>query len=274
MTPDTTLILSVITRKFMASSSVFPMHVPPIKTPSSSLMSMVSASEFMIESPGEAQPGYTLALSTHNQLRRGTRQKQVWWKHKKKVETCILLHQLSANSVMIESGRTAATTALSLKRIWSYCYSRLKLVIGDKAKPITSQNPQANAICERVHLKILNIIRARPDLSDQLELAYARTLFVQVTTRSDVLRRHNLFLEKIGSLDSVHYAICTVLSEQRFAVIMRENARENEKRNRTSTSMEIKVPARDRRIVEEVVKGSRLSAIAQSSWTPERRGCD
>ncbi|KAE8880715.1 hypothetical protein PF010_g2900 [Phytophthora fragariae] len=54
MTPDTTLILSVITRKFMASSSVFPMHVPPIKTPSSSLMSMVSASEFMIES--EVQP--------------------------------------------------------------------------------------------------------------------------------------------------------------------------------------------------------------------------
>ncbi|KAE9025855.1 hypothetical protein PF001_g3057 [Phytophthora fragariae] len=32
------------------NSSVFPMHVPPIKTPSSSLMSMVSASEFMIES--------------------------------------------------------------------------------------------------------------------------------------------------------------------------------------------------------------------------------
>jgi len=78
--------------------------------------------------------------------------------------------------VIMQYGRTSATTALSFSRCWLRRYScprqvihgrgpefmgeELQLLLRSmaiKAKPIWTKKPQANAICERVHLEISNI---------------------------------------------------------------------------------------------------------------------
>ncbi|KAJ8576508.1 hypothetical protein ON010_g2704 [Phytophthora cinnamomi] len=92
--------------------------------------------------------------------------------------------------VIIQRGKTSSTTAISFECVWLCRYPCRKFVVHDqgpeftgdafqlllaslviKDKPITAKNPQANAICERVHLEIMNILRVRPDLNDQLEVA-------------------------------------------------------------------------------------------------------
>ena len=44
---------------------------------------------------------------------------------------------------------------------------------GIKDKPITAKNPQANAICERVHLDLFNIIRCYEDVDWKKAIYYA-----------------------------------------------------------------------------------------------------
>ena len=46
-------------------------------------------------------------------------------------------------------------------------------IYGIQAKPITSKNPQANAICERVHLEILNVIRCHDGTDWKKTIHYA-----------------------------------------------------------------------------------------------------
>ncbi|KAJ8550243.1 hypothetical protein ON010_g10826 [Phytophthora cinnamomi] len=185
--------------------------------------------------------------------------------------------------VMMQRGRTAATTALSFERAWLCRYSRPKLVIHDKgpeftgdefqlllrtmaikAKPITTKNPQANAICERVHLEILNIIRARPGLSDQLEVVLDYAAYSIRASYHSVLRASPaqlLFGEDLITRQ-LHIANWSFLSKQRFAAIMQENDRENQTRiqhfYQPGDQVMLRVPARDRRKVEEVAKGPYL----------------
>ena len=81
--------------------------------------------------------------------------------------------------VGIQPDKSSLTTAESFDREWLCRYPRPVKVIHDQgteltgedfhemlrsygiqSKLITSKNPKANAICERVHLKILNVIRS------------------------------------------------------------------------------------------------------------------
>ncbi|OWZ20898.1 Pol Polyprotein [Phytophthora megakarya] len=72
--------------------------------------------------------------------------------------------------VAIQPDKKSLTTTESFEREWLCRYPRLLKFTGNefqellrsygiKVNPITTKNPQANAICERVHLEIPNVIR-------------------------------------------------------------------------------------------------------------------
>ncbi|GMF54186.1 unnamed protein product [Phytophthora fragariaefolia] len=182
--------------------------------------------------------------------------------------------------LIMQQGRTSATTALSFERCWLCRYPRPKQVIHDrgpeftgekfqvllrsigiKAIPISTTNPQTNAICERVHLEISNIIRARPDLSNQLEVVLDYAAYTVRASYHSVLRASPaqfLFGEDMIH-QQLHFANWSFLSKQRFAAIMQENDRENLKRiqhfYQVGDQVMLRVSSRDHRKTEEVAKG-------------------
>ncbi|GMF23269.1 unnamed protein product [Phytophthora fragariaefolia] len=129
------------------------------------------------------------------------------------------------------------------------------------AKPISTKNPQTNAICERVHLKISNIIRARPDLSNQLEVVLDYAAYAIRASYHSLLRASpaQLLFGEDMTTRQLHFANWSYLSKQRFAAIMQENDRENLKRiqhfYQVGDQVMLRVPPRDRRKTEEVAKG-------------------
>ncbi|KAE8983069.1 hypothetical protein PR001_g23554 [Phytophthora rubi] len=160
--------------------------------------------------------------------------------------------QFRWHEVIMQHGRTSATTALSFERCWLYRYPRPKQVIHDrgpeftgeefqvllrsmaiKAKPISTKNPQANAICERVHFEISNIIRARPDLSNQLEVVLDYAAHAIRASYHSVLRASpaQLLFGEDMITRQLHFANWSFFSKQRFAAIMQENDREKSQTN-------------------------------------------
>lgn len=150
-----------------------------------------------------------------------------------------------------------------------------------KSKRITTKNPQVNAICERVHLEIFNIIRARPDLKEQLEIALDYAAYSIRASYHSVLRASPaqlLFGEDLITRQ-LHFANWSFLSKQRSAAIMQENDREDLKRiqhfYQIGDQVMLRVPARDCKKGDEVAKGtfsSRPSSImARCFSTPKRR---
>ena len=94
--------------------------------------------------------------------------------------------------VGIQAEKLALATAESFDREWLCRYPQPREFVHDqgteftgaefqellssygiKDKPITAKNPQANAICERVHLKLLNIIRCYEDVDLKKAIYYA-----------------------------------------------------------------------------------------------------
>ncbi|KAJ8522852.1 hypothetical protein ON010_g17644 [Phytophthora cinnamomi] len=119
----------------------------------------------------------------------------------------VIEQQFRCLEVMMQRGKTSATTAISFERVWLCRYPRPKVVVHDqgpeftgdefqlllismaiKDKPITAKKPQANAICELVHLEIMNILRVRPDLNDQLEVALDYAVYAIRASYHSMLR--------------------------------------------------------------------------------------
>ncbi|EGZ19144.1 hypothetical protein PHYSODRAFT_382588, partial [Phytophthora sojae] len=130
-----------------------------------------------------------------------------------------------------------------------------------KDKPITSKNPQANAICERVHLEIMNILRARPDLHGQLEVALDYAAYAIRTSYHSILRASpaQLLFGEDMITRQLHFANWSFLSKQRFAAILQDNERVNMKRLEyfycVGDHVMLRIPARERKKTDPVAKG-------------------
>ncbi|EGZ15087.1 hypothetical protein PHYSODRAFT_286243 [Phytophthora sojae] len=130
-----------------------------------------------------------------------------------------------------------------------------------KDKPITAKNPQANAICERVHLEIMNILRVRPDLHDQLEVALNYSAYAIWASYHSVLRASPaplMFGEDMITRE-LHFANWNFHSKQRFMAIMQDNDRETMRRlqhfYRVGDNVMLRAPARERKKTDPVAKG-------------------
>ncbi|OWZ08676.1 Pol Polyprotein [Phytophthora megakarya] len=130
-----------------------------------------------------------------------------------------------------------------------------------KDKPITAKNPQANAICERVHLEILNIVRVRPDLNNQLEVVLDYAAYAIRASYHSILRASpaQLLFGEDMMTRQLHFANWNFLSKQRFMATMQENDRENLKRlqhfYRVGDHVMLRIPARERKKTDPVSKG-------------------
>jgi hypothetical protein len=182
--------------------------------------------------------------------------------------------------VIVQRGKGSAATAISFEHAWLCRYPRPKQVVHDrgpeftgdefqallksmaiKDKPITAKNPQSNAICERVHLEMMNILRVRPDLQDQIETALDYAAYAIRASYHTVLRAspaQMLFGENMLTRQ-LHFANWNYLSKQRFMSILQDNERENPKRVHhfycVGDNVMMRVPARERRKTDPVSKG-------------------
>ncbi|GMF57006.1 unnamed protein product [Phytophthora fragariaefolia] len=130
-----------------------------------------------------------------------------------------------------------------------------------KDKPIRAKNPQSNAICERVHLELMNILRVRPYLQDQLETALDYAAYAIRASYHTVLRASpaQLLFGEDMLTRQLHFANWNYLSKQRFMAILQDNERENLKRvqhfYRVGDNVMLRVPARERKKTDPVSMG-------------------
>ncbi|KAE9310025.1 hypothetical protein PF008_g20555 [Phytophthora fragariae] len=130
-----------------------------------------------------------------------------------------------------------------------------------KDKPITAKNQQANAIYERVHLEIMNVLRARPDLNDQLEVVLDYAAYAIRASYRTVLRASpaQLLFGEDKITRELNFANWSFLSKQRFMAILQDNDRENRKRiqhfYRVGDNVMLRIPARERKKTDPVSKG-------------------
>jgi cleavage and polyadenylation specificity factor subunit 1 len=151
--------------------------------------------------------------------------------------------------VDVQPDKLALTTAESFDRVWLCRYPRPVKVVHDlgpeftgeefkemllsygiKPKPITSKNPQANAICERVHLEIMNIVRCNEGVDWKKAIHYAA--FAVRASYHSVLNASpgQLVFGEDMITRSLHEANWSYLSKRRFEAILADNDRENDKR--------------------------------------------
>ena len=151
--------------------------------------------------------------------------------------------------VNCQENKTSKTTAENFDFLWLCRYPRPYKVIHDqggeftgnefqsllisygiKSKPISSKNPQANALCERVHLELLNMVRCYPDLDWKVAIQYAafslRTSYHSILNASpaQLVFGEDLLTRTIFSTNW-HY-----LSKRRYHHILYDNTRENSSR--------------------------------------------
>lgn len=192
----------------------------------------------------------------------------------------IIERQFRWLELIVQRGKTAKATAISFERAWLCRYPRPKYVIHDlgteftgdefqemllslaiKSKRITAKNPQANAICERVHLEITNILRVRPDLHDQLEVALDYAAYAIRASYHSILRASpaQLLFGEDMITRQLHFANWSFLSKQRFMSILQDNDRENLKRiehfYKVGDNVMLRIPARERTKTDPVSKG-------------------
>ena len=107
---------------------------------------------------------------------------------------------------------------------------------GVKKKPITTRNPQANAMIERVHQTIANIIRTVPkedlDESDPWSGVLAATMFALRATHHTTLQASPMQL--VFGHDAIFNLQFTenwqAIKNRKQAIIQQNNQRENSKR--------------------------------------------
>ncbi|OWZ03089.1 Pol Polyprotein [Phytophthora megakarya] len=151
--------------------------------------------------------------------------------------------------VAILPDKESLTTAESFDREWLCRYPRPQKVVHDKgpeftgnefqellrsygikAKPITTKNPQANAICERVHLEILNVIRCHEGADWKKVIYYAA--FAARASYHSILNASpgQLIFGQDMISRQLYEANWSYLTKRRFDAILADNDRENDKR--------------------------------------------
>jgi len=166
--------------------------------------------------------------------------------------------------------RTASTTAKNFDITWLCRYPRPIRVhhdrgpefMGDefqemlksygiKSKPITSKNPQANAICERVHLEIMNIVRAYGEEGDINEVIQYAAFSVRASYHSILAASPGQVLFGQDMITRRLYeANWSYICKRRFEAILHDNDRENESRlehfYNIGDQVMLKIPKRER----------------------------
>ncbi|KAG6611400.1 Pol Polyprotein [Phytophthora cinnamomi] len=180
--------------------------------------------------------------------------------------------------VGVQPDKESLTSAESFDREWLCRYPRPLQVVHDKgseftgeefqellrsygikAKPITTKNPQANAICERVHLEILNVIRCHEGADWKKVIHYAafaiRASYHSILNASpgQLIFGQDMISRKL------YEANWSYMSKRRFDAILAANDRENDKRlahfYKPGDQVMIRVPKQFRSKTKRVTDG-------------------
>ena len=151
--------------------------------------------------------------------------------------------------VGIQPDKSSLNTAESFDRKWICRYLRPVKVIHDQgtdfmgeefqemlrsygiqSKPITIKNPQANAICERVHLEILNVIRCYDGIDCKKTIHYAA--FAEKASYRSIFNASpgQLIFGQYMITRQLYNASWSYLFKRRFDAILYADDRDNSKR--------------------------------------------
>eukprot|EP00644_Phytophthora_capsici_P004502 jgi/Phyca11/110991/e_gw1.19.664.1 len=151
--------------------------------------------------------------------------------------------------VAVQPNKDALTTAESFDREWLCRYPRPRRVIHDqgpeftgeefqellrsygiKAKPTSTKNPQANAICERVHLEIMNVVRCHEG-ADWKKVIYYAAFAVRASYHSILNASPGQLIFGQDMISRQLYeSNWSYMSKRRFDAILADNDKENDKR--------------------------------------------
>ncbi|KAG6603064.1 Pol Polyprotein [Phytophthora cinnamomi] len=161
--------------------------------------------------------------------------------------------------VIIQRGKTSATTAISFERVWLCRYPRPKRVVHDLGPEFTGDEFQLLLKSMAIKDKPITAKILRRTLSLETALDYAayairasyhsilRASPAQLLFGEDMLTRH------------LHFANWNYLSKQRFMAILQDNDRENLRRvqhfYREGDTVMLRIPARERKKTDPVAKG-------------------
>ncbi|OWZ02754.1 Pol Polyprotein [Phytophthora megakarya] len=192
--------------------------------------------------------------------------------------------------VGVQLNKESLTTAESFDREWLCRYPRPRKVVHDqgteltgeefqellrsygiKAQPITAKNPQANAICERVHLAIGNVLRCHEG-ADWRKVIYYAAFAVRASY-------HSILNASPGQLvfgqdmisRQLHDANRSYVSKRRFNAILADNDRENDKRlehfYKASDQVILRIPKHFRAKLKRVADGPFLIKTVHDNGT-------
>ncbi|OWZ22105.1 Pol Polyprotein [Phytophthora megakarya] len=188
--------------------------------------------------------------------------------------------------VAVQPNKEALATTETFDREWLCSYPRPRKVIHDqgpeftggefqellrsygiKAKPITSNNPQANAICERDHLEILNGIRCYEG-ADWKKVIYYAAFAVRASY-------HSILNASPGQLifgqDTISHQLYesnwSYISKRRYNAILADNDRENPTFYQPGDHVMLRVPKQFRAKMKRVADGPFTIRVVHDNGT-------
>eukprot|EP00644_Phytophthora_capsici_P005064 jgi/Phyca11/96193/e_gw1.1.1685.1 len=140
------------------------------------------------------------------------------------------------------------------------------LSYGIKPKPVSSKNPQANAVCERVHLVLGNCIRCYPNSDWRKVIQYAAfAVRASYHTILGTTPAHLVFGQDLITRQ-LHETNWSYLTKRRFEAILQDNDRENDSRlehfYHPGDLVMIRIAAKDRRSKHRHVAKGPYSVVA------------
>jgi hypothetical protein len=130
---------------------------------------------------------------------------------------------------------------------------------GIESKPKTAKNPQANALCERIHLDIMNMVHCYPDVDWKKSVQYAafaiRAGYHTILNSSPCPL---LFGQDMMTRELFH-TNWNYLSKRRFLQMVKDNDRENKTRinhiYQIGDTVMCRIPSIGRKKTEQLAKG-------------------
>jgi hypothetical protein len=180
--------------------------------------------------------------------------------------------------VSIQENKTSKLTAENFDITWLCRYPRPLRVIHDlgsefvgnefqellqsygiKSKPITAKNPQASALCEIIHLELMNMVRCYPNVEWTRSINYAAfAIRVGYHTVLNASPGQLLFGQDMLTRELFN-ANWNYLSKRRYLQMMRDNERENRHRiqhiYKIGDVVMCRVPPIGRKKTEQVAQG-------------------
>ncbi|KAJ0408806.1 hypothetical protein P43SY_000702 [Pythium insidiosum] len=171
----------------------------------------------------------------------------------------------------IQPDKLSKTTAECFDQFTAHEFQELLQSYAIKSKPITAKNPQANAICERVHLELMNVIRCHEDVDWKKALHYAA--FAVRASYHGILNASPgqiVFGQDMISRQ-LYDANWSYMSKRRFEAILADNDRENDKRiahiYRPGDNVMLRVPKQFRSKTNAIANGPFAITVVHDNGT-------